>query len=101
MSDLRDWLRKNKLEQYADAFEANDIDLELGGLAEFERELIAARTGEGRERAKARGVKMGRKPKLAPHQQAEAIKRRDAGEPIRDIARSYNVHNSTISRLQP
>jgi hypothetical protein len=31
----------------------------LGGLAEFERELIAARTGEGRERAKARGVKMG------------------------------------------
>jgi DNA invertase Pin-like site-specific DNA recombinase len=36
----------------------------LGGLAEFERELIRARTGEGRERAKARGVKMGRKPKL-------------------------------------
>jgi Helix-turn-helix domain of resolvase len=61
--------------------------------------LIRARTGEGRERAKARGVKMGRKPKLTPHQQAEAIKRRDAGEPIRDIARSYNVHNSTISRL--
>ena len=27
----------------------------LGGLAEFERELIRARTGEGRERAKARG----------------------------------------------
>jgi DNA invertase Pin-like site-specific DNA recombinase len=37
----------------------------LGGLAEFERELIRARTGEGRERAKARGVKMGRRPKLA------------------------------------
>ena len=36
----------------------------LGGLAEFERDLIRARTGEGRERAKARGVKMGRKPKL-------------------------------------
>ena len=34
----------------------------LGGLAEFERDLIRARTGEGRERAKARGVKMGRKP---------------------------------------
>src|SRR5271154_7409858 len=28
----------------------------LGGLAEFERDLIRARTGEGRERAKARGV---------------------------------------------
>ena len=38
----------------------------LGGLAEFERELIRSRTGEGRERAKARGVKMGRKPKLTP-----------------------------------
>jgi len=72
----------------------------LGGLAEFERDLIRARTGEGRERAKARGVKMGRKPKLTPHQQAEAIRRREAGEPIREIARSYNVHNSTISRLQ-
>jgi DNA invertase Pin-like site-specific DNA recombinase len=71
----------------------------LGGLAEFERDLIRARTGEGRERAKARGVKMGRKPKLTPHQKAEAIKRREAGEPIREIARSYNVHNSTISRL--
>jgi DNA invertase Pin-like site-specific DNA recombinase len=71
----------------------------LGGLAEFERDLIRARTGEGRERAKARGVKMGRKPKLTPHQQAEAIKRREAGEPIRQIARTYNVHNSTISRL--
>ena len=71
----------------------------LGGLAEFERDLIRARTGEGRERAKARGVKMGRKPKLTRHQQAEAIKRREAGEPIREIARTYNVHNSTISRL--
>jgi len=71
----------------------------LGGLAEFERDLIRARTGEGRERAKARGVKMGRKPKLTPHQRAEAIKRRDAGEPIRDIGKSFNVSHSTISRL--
>ena len=44
----------------------------LGGLAEFERELIRARTGEGRARAVARGVKLGRKPKLTPHQQNEA-----------------------------
>jgi DNA invertase Pin-like site-specific DNA recombinase len=72
----------------------------LGGLAEFERELICARTGEGRERAKARGVKMGRKPKLTDHQRHEAIKRRDKGEPVREIARSYAVSHSTISRLQ-
>jgi DNA invertase Pin-like site-specific DNA recombinase len=44
----------------------------LGGLAEFERQLIRARTGEGRARAKARGVHRGRPPKLTPHQQAEA-----------------------------
>jgi DNA invertase Pin-like site-specific DNA recombinase len=71
----------------------------LGGLAEFERELIRARTGEGRARAKARGVKMGRPPKLTPHQIKEALHRRDAGEPMRDIARTYNVSHSTISRL--
>ena len=71
----------------------------LGGLAEFERDLIRARTGEGRERAKARGVRMGRKPKLTPHQQREAMRRRDSGEPVREIARSFNVHHATISRL--
>jgi DNA invertase Pin-like site-specific DNA recombinase len=72
----------------------------LGGLAEFERNLIRARTSEGRERAKARGVKMGRKPKLTDHQRREAIRRRDIdGETVREIARSYNVSHSTISRL--
>jgi DNA invertase Pin-like site-specific DNA recombinase len=72
----------------------------LGGLAEFEKELIRARTGEGRARAKARGVKLGRKPKLTEHQKREAIRRRDRdGEPVREIARSYNVSHSTISRL--
>lgn len=72
----------------------------LGGLAEFERELIRARTGEGREHAKARGVKLGRKPKLTPHQQREAIRRRDRGEEtLAEIGRSYNVSGWTIARL--
>ena len=72
----------------------------LGGLAEFERELIRARTGEGRERAKANGVKMGRKPKLTDHQKREAIRRRDRGdETLAEIGRSYNVSGWTISRL--
>jgi DNA invertase Pin-like site-specific DNA recombinase len=73
----------------------------LGGLAEFERELIRARTGEGRERAKARGVHMGRPPKLTPHQKKEALKRRNAGEATREIARMFAVSHSTISRLTP
>lgn len=67
----------------------------LGGLAEFEHELILARTGEGRARARARGVKMGRKPKLTPHQRNEALKRVAVGERTRDIGRSYNVSHST------
>jgi len=71
----------------------------LGGLAEFERELIRARTGEGRARAVARGVKMGRKPNMTPHQVKEALRRVDAVERLREIARSYNVSHSTISRL--
>jgi DNA invertase Pin-like site-specific DNA recombinase len=71
----------------------------LGGLAEFERELIKARTSEGRKRAKDRGVHMGRPSKLTPHQRREAIARREAGEALVDIARSYNVSHPTISRL--
>jgi DNA invertase Pin-like site-specific DNA recombinase len=71
----------------------------LAGLAEFERALILARTGEGRVRAKARGVRFGRKPKLTPHQAAEAMERRKAGASLTDIARTYNVSHSTISRL--
>jgi len=69
----------------------------LGGLAEFERELIRTRTGEGRQRARARGVVMGRKPKLTGHQRREAIARREAGEVLTDIARSYAVSHSTSS----
>jgi DNA invertase Pin-like site-specific DNA recombinase len=72
----------------------------LGGLAEFERELIRTRTGEGRQRAMARGVVMGRRPKLTVHQRREAIARRDAGEVLTDIGRSFNVSHSTISRLR-
>jgi DNA invertase Pin-like site-specific DNA recombinase len=74
----------------------------LGGLADFERELIRARTGEGRARAEARGVHMGRPPKLTPHQQAEARQRRDSGETLTDIARTYGVathHDSAAVRL--
>ena len=71
----------------------------LGGLAEFERDLIRKRTAEGRERAKTPGVKMGRRPKLTPRQKQEILHRKENGEAVREIARSHNIHNSTISRL--
>src|SRR6267143_1551388 len=78
----------------------------LGGLAEFERDLIRTRTGEGRERAKARGVKLGRKPKLTDHQKREAIRRRDRDrKPMFEIpskrwcrpTTSKSVYQSTCS----
>jgi DNA invertase Pin-like site-specific DNA recombinase len=72
----------------------------LGGLAEFERELIRARTGEGRKRAMARGIRFGRPPKLTAHQKREALARRDSGETLIEIARTYNVSHPTISRLR-
>jgi DNA invertase Pin-like site-specific DNA recombinase len=71
----------------------------LGGLAEFERELIRARTAEGRARAKKAGQSLGRPFKLTLHQQAEVRKRKLAGESVREIAKSYAVSASTISRL--
>src|SRR5215468_10498243 len=72
----------------------------LGGLAEFERELIRVRTGEGRVRAKARGVHMGRPFKLNRDQRREAIARRETGEALTDIARTFGVHHTTIGRLR-
>src|SRR5262245_48057595 len=71
----------------------------LGGLAEFDRELIRARTGEGRKRAKDRGVRFGRPRKMTPHQRQEALQRLAAGETYADVARTYNVDATTIGRL--
>ncbi len=63
-------------------------------------DVIRERTSEGRKRAMANGVKFGRKSKLSAFQQAEAIKRRAAGETLAAIAKSYAVDISTISRLK-
>ena len=73
----------------------------LAAIAEFERELIRERTGEGRQRAKARGVRFGRPSVLTSHQRTEVLARLAAGDSCADIARSYNVDRSTISRLKP
>ncbi len=66
----------------------------LGVAAKLEHRRIKERTARGRADAKAKGVKFGRKPKLTPHQQREAVRRRDVdGETLRSIGRSYmSVH---------
>jgi len=72
----------------------------LAAIAEFERDLIRERTGEGRKRAMADGVRFGRKPKLSEYQRKEALKRRATGETLASIAKSYAVDISMISRLR-
>ena len=71
----------------------------LAAIADFERDLIRERTGDGRRRAMANGIKFGRKRKLSDYQRTEAVKRRGAGETLADIAKSYGVAISMISRL--
>jgi DNA invertase Pin-like site-specific DNA recombinase len=71
----------------------------LAGLAEFERELIVARTSEGRARAKARGVKLGPRFKLSAEQRAYVARERAKGESVRHLARILGVSKATIGRI--
>ncbi len=71
----------------------------LEGIVAFERDTRSARTEAGQARAVASGVKLGRKPKLTPKQEKEALRRRERGETLAAIALVYNVSHSTISRL--
>ena len=72
----------------------------LGGLAEFERSLIAERTAEGRERARRAGRRLGRPPKLSPYQREAVLKMRRNGQDNAEIARVLGVSRSTISRIK-
>jgi DNA invertase Pin-like site-specific DNA recombinase len=71
----------------------------LAAIADFERDLIRERTGEGRKRAMAAGTKFGRPRKLSDYQRQEAIKRRSDGETLAAISKSYGVSIAMISRL--
>jgi DNA invertase Pin-like site-specific DNA recombinase len=72
----------------------------LAAIAEFERSLLSERTAAGRARAKDRGVRFGRPPKLTKHQRREALERLRNGDRLEDVARSYNVDPTTIGRLR-
>lgn len=72
----------------------------LSALAEDERERIVARANDGREAAKARGVKFGPKPKLTEHQRSLVRQRLTEGDSARAIAKDFGVAHSTISRLK-
>jgi len=70
----------------------------LSALAEDERSRILARANEGRAAAKKRGAKFGPKPKLAPHQQRDAVRMVRDGQSLRAVAHHYHVGHSTIAR---
>jgi DNA invertase Pin-like site-specific DNA recombinase len=73
----------------------------LTGGAASPATLIRARTGEGRERAKARGVRFGRPRKLLAHQRREAMDRIAAGEAVAEVARTFGIDRATVYRLKP
>ena len=70
----------------------------FGGIAEFERSLILARTQEGREAARARGVAFGRPSKLQDDQKKLVLELVNTGKSISAVARTFNVHPATIYR---
>jgi DNA invertase Pin-like site-specific DNA recombinase len=71
----------------------------FAGIAEFERDLIRERTGAGRDAARQRGVRFGRPRKLNSDQAQVAVQLLAEGKAVRDIARTFNVHEATIYRL--
>ncbi len=71
----------------------------FAGIAEFERELIAERTGSGRVAAKARGVRFGRPAKLNAEQRQLAGRLLAEGKSVGEVARTFGVHAATVYRL--
>jgi DNA invertase Pin-like site-specific DNA recombinase len=73
---------------------------QIACFAALERDLILQRTSEGRIKAKADGVKFGRKHKLTPHQKKQALELRADGKSQKEIAAIFNVSHQTIGRLE-
>ena len=72
----------------------------LGSLAEFERDLIKARCAEGIERAKARGVNLGRKPSIT-EETIQSMKAELANQKVSktEVAKKYGVSRQAVYRL--
>ena len=69
-----------------------------GVFAQLERDLIKARTAEGRDEAKAKGKHMGRLPALSDKQAKEVYKDKLSGESISALAKKYSVSRPTVHR---
>ena len=72
----------------------------LGSFAEFERAMLRERTRAGLATARTQGRIGGRRPKLSPEQQNEAIAMVKSGrKTVSAVARLFGVHSSTVSRI--
>ncbi len=87
-------------EPWADTISASGrlVMTVFAGIAEFEKELIIERTSKGRHSAKARGVKFGRPSKLNPERRTLITQLISESKSIKNIAKTLNVHPSTIYR---
>lgn len=71
----------------------------LAAFAQFERDLIIARTKDGLAAARARGRTGGRRPKLTPTKIAHIVERHEAGESVTSLAVYFGVSRQTIYRV--
>ena len=71
----------------------------FAGIAEFERDLIRERTHAGRIAAQKRGVRFGRPKKMNHEQKSLALRLLKEGKSVSDVAKTFNVHKTTIYRL--
>lgn len=71
----------------------------MGWAGRLQRQRILENTAHGREMARARGVKFGRKPKLNQRARKIVLERRAKGETCAHIARDFGVSESTIARV--
>ena len=71
----------------------------LGAFAEYEREMVKERTRAGLKAAHAQGRHGGRRPKFTQAQRTEILSMLAAGRPAAEVARLFQAHRATISRL--
>lgn len=71
----------------------------IAAVAEFERDLLIERTQAGLSRAKASGVKLGRRASLGASEQAEVTRLLGEGASLGSLAKRYGVSKSAIQRI--
>ncbi|WP_074046598.1 recombinase family protein [Dermacoccus nishinomiyaensis] len=72
----------------------------LADLAEWERDVLIERTREGLAQARKMGKTGGRPASLDAQQRANVVTMREAGMTRAEVAKTFDVHPSTIRRVE-